>query len=122
MSEQILKEILSEIKSMKSEMNSIKKEMVTKSEFNSIKQEVDSIKKQMVTKEDIDETNRILGALEHRSQVQGAEIEQLRLSTASKESIDRIETTLDRIGTDLSYLVRKAVQHDDDIRELRRAK
>lgn len=74
MSEQLLKEILGEIKSMKSEISTINKRLET-------------VEKQMVTKEDMDETKRILGALEHASQVNAAEMEGLKLNTATKESI-----------------------------------
>ena len=35
----------------------------------------------------MDETKRILGALEHASQVNAAEMEGLKLNTATKESI-----------------------------------
>ena len=82
MSEQLLKEILGEIKSMKSEISTINKRLET-------------VEKQMVTKEDMDETKRILGALEHASQVNAAEMEGLRLNTASKEYIERLDAKFD---------------------------
>lgn len=84
MSEQLLKEILSEMKSMKSEITSIKSEMK-------------SMKSEMVTKSDMEENTRILRALEHASQVQAAEMEGLKLTTATKESVARIEAKIDRV-------------------------
>lgn len=42
-------------------------------------------------------------------------------NTASKESLARVEKSIDDIGADLSFLVRKAAKHDDDIRNLRKA-
>ncbi len=116
MSEQLLTEILSEIKSLKSEVTTINNRL------ERVEGRLERVEHQMVTKEDMEENTAILRALEHASQVNAAEMEGLKLSTASSESVDRIENALDRVGTDLSYLVRKAVQHDDDIRELRRAK
>ena len=110
MSEQLLKEILSEVKSLKSEVTTINNRL------ERVEGHMERVEGQL------EENTTILRALEHASQVNAAEMEGLKLSTASSESVDRIENALDRVGTDLSYLVRKAVQHDDDIRELRRAK
>ena len=75
MSEQLLKEILSEIKSMKDEIRTIKQEMVTKS--------------------DMEENTRILRALEHASQVNTAEMEGLKLNTATRDSIERLDAKFD---------------------------
>ena len=49
----------------------------------------------MVTKEDMNESVAILRALEHASQVNAAELEGLKLNTATKESVERLDAKFD---------------------------
>lgn len=116
MNEQMLKEILTEVKSMKTDMQSMKTDMQSmKTEIQSMKTDMLSMKtdistiqqtmatkdelakvsQEMVTKSDIEENTAILRALEHASQVNAAEMEGLKLAVASKESIYRLDTKFD---------------------------
>jgi hypothetical protein len=70
----------------------------------------------------LQETSDIVKALCHRTEELDAKYDGLLNSTATKESISQMNNKLDRMAGDISYLVRKTVEHDDDIRELRRAK
>ena len=58
-----------------------------KSEISTINKRLETVEKQMVTKSDMEENTTILRALEHASQVNAAEMEGLKLNTATKESI-----------------------------------
>lgn len=133
MNEQILKEILNEMKSMKAEMNSMKSEMKSeinsvKSEMSSMKTEIKSIQREMVTKSDMEENTRILRALEHASQVQAAEMEGLKLSTATKESVARLEAKIDRVteiqtiqGESINIIAFRQTNTEAEVNILRKA-
>jgi hypothetical protein len=67
----------------------------------------------------------------HRTDELDAKYDGLLHTTATKEAIAQIEAKLDncatkedidRLAGDVTYLVRKAAEHEDDIRALRRAK
>ena len=92
MSEQLLKEILSAVQSMDKRLERVEGQL--------------------------EENTAILRALEHRSQVQGAEIEALTLSTATKESIQQLSDKLEAVNDDLSYAISKVNQHDRSIFKL----
>lgn len=89
MSEQLLIEILSAVKTMDNRLSNVEAGII------SLKTEVNSIRQEMVTKSDIEENTTILRALEHASQVNAAEMEGLRLNTASKEYIERLDAKFD---------------------------
>ena len=63
----------------------------------------------------LQENTAILHALEHRSQVQGAETEGLKLGTATKVAVERIETKLDLLNTRL-------FQQETELQSIKRAK
>jgi hypothetical protein len=68
------------------------------------------------------ENTDLISALIHNTEMANAKIDGLTVNTASNESVSRIEKHLNRLATDISFLVRKAAEHDDDIRELRQVK
>lgn len=93
-----------------------------KSELGSMNNRLESVEKEMVTKSDMEENTRILRALEHASQVNAAEIENLKHTTASKEFVQKgfseIAERLDGLQTDLSYAVEKITRQDRSIVQL----
>ena len=62
------------------------------------------------------EHSEILQAVRHAQETQTAQLDQINLTLA------RIEGCQDQMAGDISFLVRKAAEHDEHIRELRRAK
>lgn len=86
--EEILKELLSEVKGIKAGQKQLVEEVKSmKSEITTINKRLETVEQQMVTKEDMDENTRILRSLEHASLVNAVEMEGLKLNTATKESI-----------------------------------
>ena len=67
----------------------------------------------------LDETNGIVRTLLHRAEELDAKFDGVLHTTASKESAARLDTKLERIAGDVNFLVRKSVEHEDDIRNLR---
>ncbi|MCE5285532.1 MAG: hypothetical protein LLG02_06770 [Pelosinus sp.] len=73
------------------------------------------------------ETNGIVKALMHRTEELDAKLDGLAMNTASKEALTRIEANmatkrdLFNVADDVSFLVRKAAEHDLAIRKLRMA-
>jgi hypothetical protein len=65
----------------------------------------------------------ILQALKHGQEIQKAEIDRLNITVAhiQGEQVE-IKEIVDNMAGDISFLVRKAAKHDDDIRELKRVK
>ncbi len=100
-------------------------------ELKPIKDELVSVKTQLGELEPIkiqlDENTRIAKALLHRTEELDAKFDGLLLATATKESIARLEAKMaskediDRLAHDVNFLVRKAAEHDEDIRRLRKA-
>ncbi len=128
MNEQMLKEILTEVKSMKTDMQSMKTDMQSmKTEIQTMKTDISTIQQtmatkeelakvsqEMVTKSDIEENTAILRALEHASQVNAAEMEGLKLAVASKESIYRLDTKFD-------ILNERLFEQETELRLIRKA-
>lgn len=93
-----------------------------------IQEELKPIKDEMISvKSQLDENTRIINVLLHRTEELDAKFDGLLLTTATKESIARLEAKMatkediDRLAHDVNFLVRKAAEHDDDIRRLRKA-
>ena len=128
MNEQMLKEILTEVKSMKTDMQSMKTDMQSmKTEIQTMKTDISTIQQtmatkeelakvsqKMVTKSEIEENTAILRALEHASQVNAAEMEGLKLAVASKESIYRLDTKFD-------ILNERLFEQETELRLIRKA-
>jgi hypothetical protein len=74
--------------------------------------EISEIKQGMVTKEDV-------SRLEMKLENGFSDI--ISMSEVTQKAVKGIDIKLDRIAGDVSYLVRKASEHDDQIRELRKA-
>lgn len=65
----------------------------------------------------------ILQALKHGQEIQKAEIDRLNITVAHIQGEQaEIKELVDNMAGDISFLVRKAAKHDDDIRELKRVK
>jgi hypothetical protein len=65
----------------------------------------------------------ILQALRHGQEIQKAEIDHLNITTTHIQGEQaEIREVIDNMAGDVSFLVRKAAKHDDDIRELKRIK
>ncbi len=85
----------SAVSSLKSAVSSLKSEVTSiKEDISSLKSEVSSIKEEMVTQSDMAENTAILRVLEHRSHVQGAEMEGIKIASASHSAVKRIETVI----------------------------
>jgi len=69
------------------------------------------------------EQGEILQAVRHAQEIQKAELDRLNITAAhiQGEQVE-IRETIDNTAGDVSFLVRKAAKHDDDIRELKRIK
>lgn len=73
---------------------------------------------------------QLLSAIIHAQEEQKAQIDQISINLARmhgrqesmSETVDRIAETLDRIADDITFLIRKAAEHEKDIRDLRRIK
>lgn len=133
--EEILKELLSEVRSLKDGQTQIIKRLDNlESRHTALANAVDKMETKiderftkidehfatLDTKVDnlqgqLQENTTILRALEHRSQVQGAETEGLKLGTATKAAVERIETKLDLLNTRL-------FQQETELQLIRRAK
>ncbi|GAW28957.1 hypothetical protein [Carboxydocella sp. ULO1] len=112
MSEQLLKEILSEIKAIKTDLTEFKTE--TGSQINHLAERINRIEQNMATKTDLesilaDQQKDVLAILR---------VVKSQLEEQSRTSNDR----LDRISMDINYLVRKTAEHENDILALKRAK
>ena len=69
------------------------------------------------------EHGEILQSLRHGQEIQKAEIDRLNITVAGIQGEQaEIREILDNLAGDVSFLVRKAAKHDDDIRELKRIK
>ncbi len=69
------------------------------------------------------EQGAILQALRHGQEIQKAEIDRLNVTAAQIQGEQvEIREIIDNLAGDVSFLVRKAAKHDDDIRELKRIK
>lgn len=114
--EELLKQILGEIKSIKNEVQDIKVEVQNlKTGQQQIIEHIDNLEGQ--TRENTD----IIKAIQHNTEATSAKVDGLTVNTASKTALATLSKNVDDIGSDLSFLVRKAAKHDDDIRQLRQA-
>ena len=69
------------------------------------------------------EHGEILLAIKHGQEIQKAEIDRLNLTVAQIQGDQaEIKEIVHNMAGDISFLIRKAAQHDDDIRELKRVK
>lgn len=69
------------------------------------------------------EQGEILHAVRDAQEFQKSELDRLNITAAhiQGEQVD-IREVIDNMAGDVSFLVRKAAKHDDDIRELKRIK
>lgn len=87
--------IKDDIRVLKSDVSSLKSDVSSmKGDISSLQSEVSTMKAEMVTKSDLAENTAILRVLEHRSQVQGAELEGLKVSVASHHAVKELDSAL----------------------------
>ena len=85
-------------------------------EIKEIKSDVGLIKTQQ------SEHGEILQSVRHAQESQKAQMDQLTYASARVEGRqETLDKTVDRMAGDISFLVKKAAEHEDDIRELRKA-
>ena len=82
-------------------------------ELKPIKEEITAIKGQQ------SENSNYIQALLHRSEELDAKFDGLLHTTASKDAFKSLDAKLDRVAADMTFLVRKAAEHEDDIRNLK---
>lgn len=116
--EEILKQILKEIQSLKDGQKQLfdGQQQVTK-RLDSLENKVDNMKAQQ------DENTGLIQAILHNVEVANAEINGLKLSTASKEVIANLATKEDivRLDAKLDVLTIRQTNQEADIRLLRKA-
>ena len=82
-------------------------------ELKPIKEEITAIKGQQ------SENSNYIQALLHRSEELDAKFDGLLHNTPSKDAFKSLDAKLDRVAADMTFLVRKAAEHEDDIRNLK---
>ncbi len=89
-------------------------------EIKPIKEEVSQINQRLGNIEcQQTENSNYIQALLHRSEELDAKFDGLLHATASKEAFKSLDAKLDRVAADMTFLVRKAAEHEDDIRNLK---
>ncbi len=81
-----------------------------KGQLNELTNDIGSVKGQL------NENTQLIKALLHRTDELDAKYDSLLHTTATKDTIGSINTKLDRMAADITFLVRKAAEHEDDIR------
>ena len=116
---ELLERIANEIKTLKSDVKNEFQEMKSnvKNEFQEIKSDIKLIKTQQ------SEHSEMIQAVGNAQESQMAQIDQLTYAVARIEGHQKeSEKIMDQMAGDITFLVRKSAEHDDDIRELRQAK
>ena len=109
--------------------------------ITSIETETKSMRGEMATKDDLDEITQSLYRTDKRmTQMEGSlarmendlgtkvaalfDAREVQNDTNEKvdAQLDKLDTKIDRIAADVTFLVRKAAEHEDDIRSLRQIK
>lgn len=109
--------------------------------ITSIETETKSMRGEMATKDDLDEITQSLCRTDKRmTQMEGSlarmendlgtkvaalfDAREVQNDTNEKvdAQLDKLDTKIDRIAADVTFLVRKAAEHEDDIRSLRQIK
>ena len=65
------------------------------------------------------ENTDYIKSLLHRTEELDAKFDGILHTTASKDAIKALDTKIDRVAADMTFLVRKAAEHEDDIRNLK---
>lgn len=109
--------------------------------ITNIETETKSMRGEMATKDDLDEITQSLCRTDKRmTQMEGSlarmendlgtkvaalfDAREVQNDTNEKvdAQLDKLDTKIDRIAADVTFLVRKAAEHEDDIRSLRQIK
>ena len=111
----------SKMTTMETEMKSMRGEMAAKDDLDEITQSLGRTEKRMTQME---------GSLARMENELGTKVAALfgarEVQNDTNEKFDsrfnQLDTKIDRIAADVTFLVRKAAQHEDDIRSLRQIK
>jgi septal ring factor EnvC (AmiA/AmiB activator) len=105
-SEQLLKQILSEIQNVNQRLDRIETDVTTlKTDVSEIKPDISSLEGQMI------ETNQIVKAIRHNTEFISAEVNGLKITTANLEAVTRTEKMITMMNAKVST--------KDDVAELR---
>ena len=118
---ELLEALLAKVTGMETEMKSMRGEMATKDDLDEITQSLGRTEKRMTQME---------GSLARMENDLGTKVaalfdaREVQNDTNEKfdSQIDKLDTKIDRIAADVTFLVRKAAEHEDDIRSLRQIK
>lgn len=116
--EEFQKIVVEQLSVINNELSTVRSELSTvKSELSAVRSELSAVKGQL------DENTQIIKVLMHRTEELDAKFDGLLHTAATKDAIAKLATKedLDAIAEDVSFLVRKAAEHDSAIRKLRRA-
>jgi chromosome segregation ATPase len=133
--DEILKQILSEVQGLSKRMDKLENKVTNiEGNISGLKEDVSGIKgdisglKENVSgiKDDVagikgqqQENSGFIQALLHRTEELDAKFDGILHATASKTALARIDDKFDRMAADMTFLVRKAAEHEDDIRNLK---
>ena len=118
---ELLEALLAKVTGMETEMKSMRGEMATKDDLDEITQSLGRTEKRMTQME---------GSLARMENELGTKVAALfdarEVQNDTNEKFDsrfnQLDTKIDRIAADVTFLVRKAAEHEDDIRSLRQIK
>jgi outer membrane murein-binding lipoprotein Lpp len=116
--EKVLEQILEKLDGLDNKVSSLDNKV------NSLDNKVSGMETDIkLIKTQQSEHGAILQAVRHAQETQKAQIDQLIVNTAHLGGQqEELGQTVDRLSGDVSFLVRKAAEHEEDIRNLRRAK
>lgn len=119
--EELLKEVLSEVKGLKTEVGGLKAEVQgISSRMDKLETKFDSLETKVDTMDgQLRENTDYIKSLLHRTEELDAKFDGILHTTASKDAIKALDTKIDRVAADMTFLVRKAAEHEDDIRNLK---
>ncbi|MBP1763037.1 MAG: trimeric coiled-coil oligomerization domain of matrilin [Firmicutes bacterium] len=113
--------VLSELKSLNGRFDNMENRMDRmESQFANLDSRMDRLESRMECLEgQTKENTGIIKALLHRTEELDAKYDNLLNTTATKDSIAKLDTKIDRMGADITFLIRKTAEHEDDIRNLK---
>ena len=128
--EEFQKIVLTQLADIKTDVSHLKTDVaVLKTDVAGLKTDVAGLKTDVANiKGQLDENTSILRALEHRSQVQAAETEGMKLATVSKTAFERVEAKIDRMmeiqtiqGESINILALRQLQTEAELASFKKA-
>jgi chromosome segregation ATPase len=123
--ENVLEQILEKLSNLDDKVTGLDNKVTSlDNKVNSLNNKVSGMETDLkLIKTQQSEHGAILQAVHHAQETQKAQIDQLTINTAHLSGQqEEMNQTVDRLSGDVSFLVRKAAEHEEDIRNLRRAK